>query len=42
MNGESRNNLVAGVYTVAATNETEFRIACGVTWKQLEIILLII
>ena len=27
MNGESRNNLVAGVYTVAATNETGFRIA---------------
>ena len=28
MNGESRNNLVAGVYTVAAMNETEFRTAC--------------
>ena len=37
MNGESRNNLVAGVYTVAAMNETEFRIARGVLSKELEL-----
>lgn len=30
MNAESRNNLVAGVYTVAAMNETEFRTARNV------------
>ena len=29
MNGEARNNLVAGVYTVPAMNEMEFRIAHG-------------
>ena len=33
MSGEARNNLVTEVYTVAAMNETEFRIACGVLWK---------
>lgn len=33
MNGESRNNLVAGVYTVAAMKETEYRAACGELWK---------
>ena len=33
MNGESRNNLVARVYTVATMNEAEFRTACGVLWK---------
>jgi len=27
MNGEARNNLVTGVYTVPAMNETEFRTA---------------
>ena len=37
MNGESRNNLVTGVYTVAATNETEFRTARGALSKGLEL-----
>ena len=33
MHGESRNNLLAGVYTVAAMNEAEFRAACDDLWK---------
>ena len=37
MNGESRNNLVTGVYTVAAMNETELRIARGALSKELEL-----
>lgn len=37
MNGEARNNLVTGVYTVAATNETEFRTAHGALSKELEL-----
>ena len=37
MNGEARNNLAAGVYTVAATNETEFRAARDALSKELEL-----
>ena len=37
MNGEARNNLVTGVYTVAVMNETEFRIAHDVLSKELEL-----
>ena len=35
MNGESRNNLVVGVYTVTTMNEPEFRIMYGMLLKQL-------
>ena len=37
MNAEARNKLFAGVYTVAATNETEFRAAHGALSKELEL-----